>query len=86
MNRGGSRRRVFRDATEFKLFLEVLQQSCGIYGLEIHGFCLMENHYHLLARTPRGNLARAMRHVDGVYTQRVNRRQGADGALSYACV
>jgi REP element-mobilizing transposase RayT len=34
----------------------------------------MINHYHLLIETPDSNLALAMRHLNGVYTQRYNRR------------
>ena len=34
----------------------------------------MRNHYHLCLRTPKGNLSRVMRHVDGLYTQRFNRQ------------
>jgi len=33
----------------------------------------MPNHYHLLIETPQPNLARGMRHLNGVYTQRFNR-------------
>jgi hypothetical protein len=32
------------------------------------------NHYHLLVQTPEPNLSVAMRHLNGVYTQRFNRR------------
>ena len=41
----------------------------------------MTNHYHLLLTTPKGNLSRFMRHVDGVYTQRHNRYHKKDGHL-----
>jgi antitoxin component HigA of HigAB toxin-antitoxin module len=41
----------------------------------------MFNHYHILARTPLGNLSRAMRHLNGVYTQKFNKRYKADGGL-----
>jgi hypothetical protein len=41
----------------------------------------MANHYHLLIKTPLGNLQRAMRHIGGVYTQRYNRSHRMDGAL-----
>ena len=34
----------------------------------------MPNHYHLLIQTLEGNISRAMRHINGVYTQRFNRR------------
>lgn len=41
----------------------------------------MDNHYHLSVKTPRGNLSRAMRHINGVYTQRFNRKIKNDGPL-----
>ena len=34
----------------------------------------MDNHYHLLVETPEANLSRAMRQLNGVYTQAFNRR------------
>jgi hypothetical protein len=36
---------------------------------------------HLLVNTPEGNLSRAMRHINGVHTQRFNRRHRCDGQL-----
>ncbi len=63
------------------MFRRLLEQVSTIYDVEIHAFCLMGNHYHLLLRTPRAGLARAMRHLDGVYTQRFNRDTGTDGPL-----
>ena len=41
----------------------------------------MGNHYHLLLQTPRANLSRIMRHINGVYTQRYNRLRKSDGPL-----
>ncbi len=35
----------------------------------------MSNHYHLMLETPEGNLLRAIRHLDGVYTQGFNKRK-----------
>jgi len=39
------------------------------------------NHYHLLIETPQANLARIMRHINGVYTQRHNWLRKTDGTL-----
>ncbi len=36
---------------------------------------LMPTHYHLLLYTPRGHLRDALRHLNGIYTQRHNRRR-----------
>ena len=39
----------------------------------------MDNHYHLLVDTPEGNLSRGMRQLNGVYTQKHNRRHDRAG-------
>ena len=41
----------------------------------------MSNHYHLLISTPLGNLSRAMRHINGVYTQKINKKHQLEGSL-----
>jgi REP element-mobilizing transposase RayT len=41
----------------------------------------MTNHYHLLVETPDANLAKGMRHFNGVYTQHINRSHGRAGHL-----
>ena len=41
----------------------------------------MDNHYNLLIKTPPDNLPRAMRHIDGIYTQHYNRLENRDGSL-----
>jgi len=41
----------------------------------------MGNHYHLLVETPKANLAKGMRQLNGVYAQTFNRRHRRDGHL-----
>jgi len=41
----------------------------------------MTNHYHLLVQTPNSNISRAMRHLNGIYTQRFNKRHGFEGSV-----
>ena len=41
----------------------------------------MDNHYHLLIDTPDGNLSIGMRQLNGIYTQRFNKRHGRVGHL-----
>lgn len=43
-------------------------------GWQIHAWCLMSNHFHLVAETPQPNLALGMKWLLGTYTQRFNRR------------
>ena len=81
MNRGRGRQCVFPSEEYYKDYLQCLSEANKRFGVEILAYCLMGNHYHLLIKTPRGNLSRAMRHIDGLYTQRYNRRKGTDGSL-----
>lgn len=81
MNRGRGRKTIFHDEAYFNVFLETLQEASKRFDAVVHAYCLMNNHYHLLVETPRANLSRIMRHVNGVYTQRYNRMRGTDGPL-----
>src|SRR5688572_13417680 len=81
MNRGRVRQPTFVDEADYRAFLETLGEANGQWGIEVFAYCLMGNHYHLCLRTQMGNLSRIMRHVDGIYTQRFNRRHRRDGTL-----
>jgi REP element-mobilizing transposase RayT len=81
MNRGRGRQAIFHNQDYFKAFLATLDEAHTRFGLQIHAYCLMSNHYHLLVKTPEGNLQRAMRHVGSVYTQRHNRLKKTDGSI-----
>ena len=73
MNRGRGRQVIFHDAKYFQAFLGLLNDVSKRFACVIHGYCLMDNHYHLLLQTPNANLSRIMRHINGVYTQFYNR-------------
>lgn len=79
MSRGDAREAITRSDKDRRLFLDVLSETHERYNVLIHGYCLMTNHYHLLIETPDGNLSDAMRHVNGVYTQRSNVRNKTVG-------
>ena len=72
--RGNARGEIFLDDTDREIFLDVLGSVVERFGWRIHAYCLMGNHYHLLAQTPQPNLSRGMGWLNGVYTQRFNRR------------
>lgn len=81
MNRGAGRRTIFHSDTYRQLFLALLGEITQTFGVEVHAYCLMDNHYHLLLHTPRANLSAAMRHLQRLYTQRHNRMEQTDGPL-----
>jgi putative transposase len=81
LNRGRRRESIFRDPKDYEIFLQTVQEACEFWHLRVAAYCLLSNHYHLLVQTPNANLSRCLRHIDGVYTQRFNRRHGHDGPL-----
>jgi len=81
MNRGRRGEPVFAEGGDYREFVQLLKETTETWNLRIAAYCLMPNHYHLLVQTPDANIARCMRHIDGVYTQRFNRIHGCDGQL-----
>ena len=81
MNRGAAKQTTFHDSGDYQAFLDTVAEAHQRWAIEVFAYSLMRNHYHLCLRTPKGNLSRVMRHIDGIYTQRFNRRHGRDGTL-----
>ena len=81
MNRGGHRERIFCDDQDQQLFLSTLAEGCQKTGWQVHSFCLMFNHFHLVIETPNPNLVEGMKWFLGVYTSRFNRRHQQFGHL-----
>ncbi len=81
LNRGRRREKIFFSENDYELFFKILGECSKLFGLKIHAYSLIPNHYHLLIHTPLGNLSRGMRHLNGVYTQKINRKYKAEGSL-----
>lgn len=52
MNRGAGRRVIFQNDEQRKSFVALLELVSVEYQAEIHAYCLMDNHFHILLRTP----------------------------------
>jgi REP element-mobilizing transposase RayT len=78
-SRGDGQEVIFLGDEDRHRFLDVLSELVHVFNWAVHAYCLMDNHYHLLIETPEGNLSKGMRHLNGVYTQRFNRRHGRVG-------
>jgi REP element-mobilizing transposase RayT len=81
LSRGDRRESIFRNDADRELFLELLAQICVRTGWQIHAYCLMDNHFHLVIETPRSNLSAGMQWLLGSYTQQFNRRHRLWGHL-----
>jgi putative transposase len=78
-SRGNARMPIFEDDEDRVRFLAILGEMVRRFNWLCHAFCLMDNHYHLLVETIDGNLSLGMRQLNGIYTQRFNRRHGRVG-------
>ena len=81
MNRGLERRNIFLNNQHRKTFLNLLSEVSERFKVDIHAYCLMNNHYHLLLTTHLANLDLVMRHLNSIYTLRFNRDVKRDGTL-----
>lgn len=80
-SRGNARDDIFEDERDRHAFLECLGTVVPRFRWLCHAYCLMDNHYHLVIETPEANLAQGMRQLNGIYTQRYNRRHRSVGHL-----
>ena len=81
LSRGNERRDIFLCDEDRRLFLDTIAECCERFEIELFSYVLMSNHYHLLLRTRRANLSKAMQWFAGTYTRRFNNRHGRSGHL-----
>ena len=81
MNRGDRREAIFADDDDRRRFLETLGEACQKTAWQVHAFCLLTNHFHLVIETPQANLVPGMKWLLGTYTGRFNRRHKEFGHL-----
>ncbi|MEZ5627392.1 MAG: transposase [Rhodocyclaceae bacterium] len=80
-SRGDRREDIYLDDEDREIWLGVFAQVCERFNWRCHAWCQMSNHYHVVVETPEANLSPGMRQLNGVYTQRFNRRHGLVGHL-----
>ena len=81
MNRGTAQTMLFRQVRDRWRFLHLMGNLEERFGVEIHAYALMGNHYHLLVRSRQARLAKAMQYLDGQYARQFNSSHGRTGAL-----
>ncbi len=79
--RGNERRAIYRQDCNRGHFLELLGELGERFGVRVHGYVLMENHFHLLLETPEANLSAAVQWLNVSYSVWFNRRHGRAGHL-----
>ncbi len=75
---------LFPGTKFYEGFLDELADACARFNVEVHAYSLLRNEYHLLLKTPEGNLSRFMRQVDGMYTQSFQRLKKEQGSVFFS--
>ncbi len=71
-SRGDRRENIYVTDQDRLLWLQLFSDTCERFNWVCHAWCLMDNHYHIVIETMEANLARGMRHLNGVFTQTTN--------------
>ncbi len=95
--RGHGRQPIFKDDEDYRVFLNLLKRHLSIvevtdkYGkpyvhlrgqIELLGYCLMENHYHiLLYQEEKGTMTHLMRSIMTSYSSYFNKKYDLSGPL-----
>src|SRR5882672_7372440 len=74
MSRGDRREKIFLDDVDRHDFIKTLAEACQKTGWQVHAYCLMSNHYHVVLETPNANLVAGMAWLQSTYTIRLNHR------------
>lgn len=82
VNRGLAKRVMFESRYDIRYFLSRLARQVRARRIEVHAFCILQTHYHLLLRSPGGQLSEAMRRIQNAYVRRFNRQRRRDGSLA----
>jgi len=82
IQRGNNRQAIFASAADYQTLLDLLDASARKFGVAIHAYVLMANHFHLLA-TPQSTdaLSQMMQAVGRRYVRYFNDSQKRSGTL-----
>ena len=64
--RGNERKRIYFGKADYERFKKYLSEAEIKYGILLHCYILMSNHYHLVLETPEGNLSKVMHFINGL--------------------
>ena len=80
--RGNDRQDVFFSDGDRRFYLELLAEQCEKFSMAVEAYCLMTNHFHLIATPKRkDSLAKAVGRTNLYYTRHINATRGRCGHL-----
>lgn len=81
INRGNAGETIFISNRDREKFLQYLEMAVERFGIILHSYCLMSNHYHLLIETPQANLSSTIQWLNVSYATYFNKKRNRQGHL-----
>lgn len=81
MNRAIAKRPFFESRSEKRYFLSRIAREVRAGHIEVHAYCLMTTHFHLLIKSVNGQMSGSMKRIQNSYSRHFNRRRRRDGPL-----
>lgn len=80
-SRGNQKGPIFLTDDDRYYYLKILGDANERFGVVVHIYCLMNNHYHLTLETPDANLSAVMHFVNSSYSVYLNKKHERCGHL-----
>jgi len=74
LSRGNEQGNVFIEDEDRNNCINLLGEISSRFDVDVFAYVLLDNHYHILLRTNRPNLSKAMQWMGVTYTRRFNNR------------
>ena len=72
---------IFNDVKDRQEFLQIFQEVIGRMQWDVFAYNLMPDSFQLFIKTPKPNLSKGMRQLNGIYTQRYNVKYESQGNI-----
>ena len=81
MSRGNRKGTLFREHSDYLLFLEYVRMIRERFPFKIHALCLMTNHFHIAIETQETELSKIMQKILHLYASEFNNKYKYSGHL-----
>lgn len=82
LQRGNNQQAIFSSVADYQMLLALLEENARKYGVALHAYALMGNHFHLLATPANADgLPQMMQAVGRRYVRYFNDSQARSGTL-----
>lgn len=81
MGRGIRRIKIFDEHEDYEIFMKLVEMTQQKYPFDLHSYCLMTNHFHMLIETTNTEIWKIMKRILNAYSRTYNVKYGYSGHL-----